>query len=371
MKIQNQSYRTIWPDPTDPGIVNIIDQRSLPHQLTIEPLHSLAEGATAIREMHVRGAPLIGVTAAYSIYLGLYHAPKDTDWAQFIPKAIKQLQQTRPTAVDLFNVLQRVQAALGGLDKQEDLIRTAKSLAHEVAEESVEFCRQIGLHGLKIIEEIYAKNGNKPVNILTHCNAGWMACIDYGTATAPIYAAHDQGLPLHVWVDETRPRNQGARITAFELKEHGVPHTVIVDNLGGHLMQHQMVDMVIVGTDRTTRNGDVANKIGTYLKALAAYDNQVPFYVALPSSTIDWSIENGLQDIPIEERSGQEVKYIQGLHESALKQVLLTPAESPALNYGFDVTPARLVTGLITERGICQASEAGLSALFPELNSLS
>lgn len=368
MKIQNQSYRTIWLDNKDEGIVNIIDQRSLPHALTIEALKSLEDSAAAIREMHVRGAPLIGVTAAYGMYLGLYHAPANTDWNTFIPKAIQQLQKTRPTAVDLFNVLQRVQTTLEGKSDQQELVSTSKHLASEVAEESVSFCRDIGMHGLKIIEDIYEKNGNQPVNILTHCNAGWMACIDYGTATSPIYAAHDKGIPVHVWVDETRPRNQGARITAFELKEHGVPHTVIVDNLGGHLMQHRMVDLVIVGTDRTTRNGDVANKIGTYLKALAAYDNQVPFYVALPSSTIDWTIENGLRDIPIEERSGQEVKYIQGLEQDELKEVLLTPAESPALNYGFDVTPARLVTGLITERGICEASEKGLSSLFPELN---
>lgn len=369
MKIHNQSYRTIWLDAEDEGKVHIIDQRSLPHQLTIEPLKSLEESAAAIREMHVRGAPLIGVTAAYGMYLGLYRAPETTNWSRFIPEAIEQLQQTRPTAVDLFNILQRVKEALEGLNQKEQLVSRAKKLAAQVAEESVEYCRNIGLHGLEIIEKIYQQNGNKPVNILTHCNAGWLACIDYGTATSPIYAAHDQGIPVHVWVDETRPRNQGARITAFELKEHGVPHTVIVDNLGGHLMQHQLVDMVIVGTDRTTRNGDVANKIGTYLKALAAYDNQVPFYVALPSSSLDWTIENGLRDIPIEERSGEEVKYIQGLGEDGLKKVLLTPNESPALNYGFDVTPARLVTGLITERGICEASESGLSGLFPELSS--
>lgn len=367
MKIQNQSYRSIWPDATKDGIVYIIDQRSLPHELTIEPLKSLAEGATAIREMHVRGAPLIGVTAAYSMYLGLYHAPEDTHWPTFIPQAIHQLQQTRPTAVDLFNVLQRVEDNLRGLADQQELISAARTLADQVAEESVDFCQQIGLHGCQIIEDLYQQKGNQPVHILTHCNAGWLACIDYGTATAPIYAAHDRGIPVHVWVDETRPRNQGARITAFELKEQGVPHTVIVDNLGGHLMQHDLVDMVIVGTDRTTRKGDVANKIGTYLKALAAYDNQVPFYVALPSSSIDWSIENGVRDIPIEERSGREVKYIQGLTQGEVREVLLTPAESPALNYGFDVTPARLVTGLITERGTCKASEAGLRQLFPEV----
>lgn len=368
MKIKDKYYRTIWLDEAQAGVVKIIDQRSLPHQLVIEELRSLEDSAAAIQEMHVRGAPLIGVTAAYGMYLGLYDAPADTDWESFIPHAIKTLQQTRPTAVDLFNVLQRMKMALAGQLNQKDLIATAKSLASEVAEESVDFCRNIGLHGLELIEQIFEQKGQQTVNILTHCNAGWMACIDHGTATAPIYAAHDKGIPVHVWVDETRPRNQGARITAFELLEHGVPHTVIVDNLGGHLMQHQQVDMVIVGTDRTTREGDVANKIGTYLKALAAYDNQVPFYVALPSSTIDWKLRNGLKEIPIEERSGKEVRQIRGLENGTVKEVLLTPADSPALNYGFDVTPASLVTGLITERGVCEASEEGLLALYPEAN---
>ncbi|MEZ5042886.1 MAG: S-methyl-5-thioribose-1-phosphate isomerase [Saprospiraceae bacterium] len=366
MKIKDQYYHTIWLDEKAEGIVKIIDQRSLPHELVIENLSTLEDSAVAIRDMHVRGAPLIGVTAAYGVYLSIYQAPPDTNWATYIPQAIQALQQTRPTAVDLFNVLQRVEKALLLHQDKALLLATAKKIAAAVAEESIDHCRQIGLHGLKLIEDIYQQKGQQPVHILTHCNAGWLACIDYGTATAPIYAAHDKGIPLHVWVDETRPRNQGARITAFELKEHGVPHTVIVDNLGGHLMQHQMVDLVIVGTDRTTRQGDVANKIGTYLKALAAKDNQVPFYVALPSSTIDWSLTDGIQEIPIEERSGEEVKYIQGLTDGQLQQVLLTPAESPALNYGFDVTPARLVTGLITERGICAASEEGLLALFPE-----
>lgn len=366
MKIKDKYYRTIWLDEAQEGVVKIIDQRSLPHQLVIEDLRSLEDSATAIREMHVRGAPLIGVTAAYGMYLGLYNAPADTDWEIFIPQAMVSLQQTRPTAVDLFNVLHRMKTALAGQLNKSDLVATAKALAHEVAEESVNFCRNIGRHGLELIEQIFEQKGQQTVNILTHCNAGWMACIDHGTATAPIYAAHDKGIPIHVWVDETRPRNQGARITAFELLEHGVPHTVIVDNLGGHLMQHQQVDMVIVGTDRTTRAGDVANKIGTYLKALAAHDNQVPFYVALPSSTIDWNLRDGVKEIPIEERSGQEVKHIRGLENGTLKEVLLTPADSPVLNYGFDVTPARLVTGLITERGVCEASEAGLLALYPE-----
>ena len=366
MKIKNEYYRTIWLDESQEGVVKIIDQRSLPHQLVFEELRSLEDSAAAIREMHVRGAPLIGVTAAYGMYLGLYDAAADTDWDTFIPYAIETLQQTRPTAVDLFNVLGRMKMALAGQSDQNGFVATAKALASEVAEESVDFCRNIGLHGLALVEDIYQRNGQQTVNILTHCNAGWMACIDHGTATAPIYAAHDKGIPVHVWVDETRPRNQGARITAFELLEHGVPHTVIVDNLGGHLMQHQQVDMVIVGTDRTTREGDVANKIGTYLKALAAHDNQVPFYVALPSSTIDWTLRNGVKEIPIEERSGQEVKHIRGLENGVLHEVLLTPANSPALNYGFDVTPARLVTGLITERGVCAASEEGLLSLYPE-----
>jgi len=248
----------------------------------------------------------------------------------------------------------------------ENVISSTKSLAQEIADEDAAFCKSIGKYGVKLIEEIAKKKKGATVNILTHCNAGWLAFVDYGTATSPIYAAHDKGIKVHVWVDETRPRNQGARLTAWELAEHGIPHTVISDNVGGHLMQHKQVDMVITGSDRTTFTGDVANKIGTYLKALAAKDNNIPFYVALPSSTFDWQIRDGVKDIPIEERGSAEVKYIQGLHDKQIKKVLLTPEQSPALNYGFDVTPARLVSGLITERGICAASEKGISELFPE-----
>jgi methylthioribose-1-phosphate isomerase len=249
-----------------------------------------------------------------------------------------------------------------------DRLGIALKEALTIVEEEAENCRQIGLHGLSIIQDISRKKGGKPVNILTHCNAGWMACIDHGTATAPIYAAHDAGIPVHVWVDETRPRNQGARITAFELLHHGVPHTVIADNTGGHLMQHEQVDLVLVGSDRTTRRGDVANKIGTYLKALAAKDNRVPFYVALPSSTFDFEIADGVKEIPIEERSAEEVRYIQGMRNGRVFKVLLTPVDSPAANYAFDVTPARLVSGLITERGVCTATEAGITDMFPEFS---
>ena len=255
------------------------------------------------------------------------------------------------------------------LDEAADIpakIETARRTAELLADEEAEACRMIGEHGLPLLVEISQRKGGQPVNVLTHCNAGWLACVDFGTATAPIYAAHDAGIPVHVWVDETRPRNQGARLTAWELGQHGVPHTVIVDNVGGHLMQHGMVDVALVGTDRTTYTGDVANKIGTYLKALAAKDNHIPFYVALPSSTIDWQISDGVEQIPIEQRDAAEVRYIQGLHEGEVKSVLLTPETSPAANYAFDVTPARLVTGLVTERGVCQADQQGILGLFPE-----
>lgn len=366
MNINGQHYRTIWQKPDQPSIIQIIDQRHLPHVFVIEDLVKLEDFEAAIREMHVRGAPLIGSTAAYGMYVAALHGPTDASFDAYIQQAAETLKATRPTAVNLAYAvdlsLQKITAASTHANK----VQQALEAAHFVTEESVEHCRQIGLHGLPLIEEISKRKNGAPVNILTHCNAGWIACIDYGTATAPVYLAHDHGIDVHVWVDETRPRNQGARLTAYELLEHGVPHTVIVDNVGGHLMQHGMVDLVIVGTDRTTRTGDVANKIGTYLKALAAHANQVPFYVALPSSSIDWTISDGLKEIPIEERNAKEVTHIQGLHEGELKSVLLTPAESPAVNYGFDVTPAKLVSGLITERGVCDATEAGLLKLFPE-----
>ena len=367
MKINNHPYRTIWLKKDDPTVVQIIDQRHLPHKFIIEDLKSLKDFETAIRDMHVRGAPLIGSAAAYGMYVAALHV-SENNFNNKINEAADRLKATRPTAVNLAYavdlILNKIKNINGG---KKEIIKIIFQTAHDITEESVEHCRLIGEYGLGLIEKIHTHKKKKTVNVLTHCNAGWLACIDYGTATAPIYAAHDKGIPVHVWVDETRPRNQGARITAFELKEHGVPHTVIADNTGGHLMQHGMVDMVIVGTDRTTRTGDVANKIGTYLKALAAKDNGVPFYIGAPSSSIDWNLRDGIKEIPIEKRNEEEVKKIKGLNNKGeLENVLLTPAESPAANYAFDVTPARLVTGLITERGVCAASEEGLLELFPE-----
>lgn len=357
--------QTIWLDPQDDTTVWIIDQRALPHELQHEALRTYQDAATAIREMHVRGAPLIGATAAWGLYLAVLHYDHQTDFREYLECIIGELQETRPTAVDLFFALQQASEKILAVPTEERTA-TAKAAAEAFASDSAAQCRKIGEYGLPLIEAIADRKPGQAVNILTHCNAGKLACLDYGTATAPIYLAHERGIPLHVWVDETRPRNQGARLTAYELAEAGIPHTVIVDNLGGHLMQHGLVDLVFVGTDRTTRTGDVANKIGTYLKALAAYDNQVPFYVGLPTSTIDWSIRDGLQEIPIEKRGGQEVTHIYGWEDGKNRQVRLTPPNSPGLNYGFDVTPARLVTGLITERGICTANEEGLLSLFPE-----
>ena len=358
MNINGVPYRTIW--LKDNYTVQIIDQRSLPHKLVIEDLKTVEQAAAAIQEMHVRGAPLIGATAAYGMYLAtLQHSELD-----FLKKAAHLLLQTRPTAVNLAYAIKKSMQVLEKTPN-ENRKTAALQIAEEVTEESVIQCKHIGEHGLDLIKAIF-KQKNDTVHILTHCNAGWLACVDFGTATAPIYAAYDAGIPVHIWVDETRPRNQGARITAYELLQHGVPHTVITDNAGGHLMQHGMVDMVIVGSDRTSRTGDVANKIGTYLKALAAFDNHIPFYVALPSSTFDWTIREGIKEIPIEERDANEVKMIQGLHNNTITSVLLTPRHSPAANYAFDVTPSRLVTGLITERGVCDASEKGILELFPE-----
>lgn len=366
MKINGQHYRTIWVKPGDATTIQIIDQRYLPHQVIIEDLRSTDEFARAIRDMHVRGAPLIGSTAAYGLYISTLSAPGGQEGLAVIRERMEVLRATRPTAIDLQNATERVWLALQSGQSAAERSALALAEANALTEESVDHCRQIGEHGLPLIETISRQKGDKTVNILTHCNAGWIACIDHGTATSPIYAAHDKGIDVHVWVDETRPRNQGARLTAFELLEHGVPHTVITDNAGGHLMQHDQVDLVIVGSDRTTRTGDVANKIGTYLKALAAYDNSVPFYVALPHSSFDWTLEDGLEDIPIEERDPNEVKRIRGWADGKYQEVLLTPEDSPAANFGFDVTPARLVTGLITERGVCSASASGIRSLYPE-----
>jgi len=357
VKISGRHYRTIW--PTAAGSVQVIDQSRLPFEFSTIDLKTLDDAAQAIRTMVVRGAPLIGATAAYGMALALRSNASD----EYFDEAERILQATRPTAHNLAWALVRMRGALAGVAPRERADAAFREAAL-ICEADVEQCRAIGLHGFEIIRR-FANTTGRVVNILTHCNAGWLACVDWGTALSPIYTAHDAGIPVHVWVDETRPRNQGAALTAFELAAHGVPHTVIADNLGGHLMQRGRVDMVIVGSDRTTATGDVCNKVGTYLKALAARDNGVPFYAALPLSTIDWSLDLG-SDIPIEERSATELTHITGRTSSgAMETVRVVPEGSPALNLGFDVTPARLVTGLITERGLCSASRAGLQNLYP------
>jgi methylthioribose-1-phosphate isomerase len=366
MKVNGQPFRTIWIKPDDPATIQIIDQRKLPHEFVVADLSTVEDFRRAIQEMYVRGAGLIGATAGYGMYVAALTAPPE-EFDIFVLAAGTTLVATRPTAANLAWAVRRQLKAMAAVPNVKAKIETALRTAQEIADEDAEFCRRLGQHGLQLIREISARKGGAPVNILTHCNAGWLAFVDYGSATAPIYAAHDAGIPVHVWVDETRPRNQGASLTAWELGQHGVPHHLIVDNAGGHLMQHGLVDMVIVGTDRTTRNGDVANKIGTYLKALAARDNGIPFYVALPSSTFDFTMTDGVRQIPIEERDAAEVRLISGKQANGtLAEILICPETTPAKNYGFDVTPARLVTRLICERGICEASEAGILALFPE-----
>ena len=369
MNVDGKPYRTIWIKEDDQHVVQIIDQRYLPFEFVIEDLTSVNDIARAIKEMHVRGAGLIGATAGYGLYIAALNAPKQTEEAfmDALANDGETLMATRPTAVNLEWAVKRqlkaIDSVKGNIDSK---IKTAHVTAQTIADEDANFCRLIGQHGLSLIEKISMDKGGDAVNILTHCNAGWLAFVDYGTATAPMYAAHDKGIAVHIWVDETRPRNQGARLTAWELGQHGVPHTIIADNVGGHLMQHGLVDLVITGTDRTLYTGDVANKIGTYLKALAAKDNDIPFYVALPSSTFDWKMRDGINQIPIEQRGADEVRSIRGKHNGKVLEVLLTPEGSPVANYAFDVTPARLVTGLITERGICDASEDGVLRLYPE-----
>lgn len=366
MNVNGKPYRTIWLKEDDVKIVQIIDQRHLPHKFVIEDLNTVDDVAQSIKDMHVRGAGLIGATAGYGMYIAALHANPESFMESLIADGEK-LKATRPTAVNLAWAVKRQLDAIAAVEGDtQSKIAVARETAQIIADEDSDFCRRIGDHGVGLIEEISQRKQGDTINILTHCNAGWLAFVDYGSATAPIYAAHNKGINVHVWVDETRPRNQGARLTAWELDQHGIPHTVIADNVGGHLMQHGLVDLVIVGTDRTTYTGDVGNKIGTYLKALAARDNNVPFYTALPSSTFDWEIRDGVKGVPIEQRDGTEVKYIQGLHDGEIKQVLLTPQASAAANYAFDVTPARLVTGLITERGVCAASEDGVLGLYPE-----
>ena len=369
MNVNGKAFRTIWLKLGDEKVIQIIDQRHLPHRFIIEELETVDQMATAIKDMHVRGAGLIGAAAGFGMYLATLEAPKNNAFDQYILQAAEQLKSTRPTAVNLAWAVNKQVAAIQNRNTIEEKINIALTIAKEIADEDAEHCRRIGEHGLKLIEAISATKKGDTVNILTHCNAGWLAFVDHGSASSPIYAAHNKGIPVHVWIDETRPRNQGAGLTAWEMAQHGVPNTVIADNTGGHLMQHGMVDMVIVGSDRTTYTGDVANKIGTYLKALAANDNKIPFYAALPSSSIDWEIEDGLKEIVIEERNSDEVKYIEGLCDGEIKKVLLTPGNSKAANYGFDVTPARLITRIITERGICAPNKESILNLFPEKKS--
>jgi len=361
MRVHGQDYRTIFLDD-DGATVAVIDQTRLPFAFELRHLRSAEQAADAIRDMVVRGAPLIGVTAAYGVALGLRDDPGDAGLAG----AVALLGATRPTAVNLRWALARMQSVLAS-EPPDKRVAVAYAEAARIADEDVAACAAIGRHGRGILEKLSVAREGRPVRVLTHCNAGWLACVDWGTALAPVYAAQAAGVAVHVYVDETRPRNQGAALTAFELGAHGIPHTVIADNAGGHLMQHGEVDVCIVGSDRTTAAGDVANKIGTYLKALAAHDNGVPFYAALPSSTIDWTIDDGVRDVPIEERGAREVTHVRGrADDGRLLEVEVVSPGSPVANPAFDVTPARLVTGLITERGIAAASRAGLAALYPE-----
>ncbi len=365
MQVNGKHYRTIWRSAEDPTRISIIDQRNLPHQFVIETIDSVEEMARAISEMHIRGAVAIGVAAAFGMELAAREAAASSDFATSFADSATRLKNTRPTAVNLQWAVDRQLDHVLARTSADEGIEAAMTLADKIASEELDRCRQMGQHGLPLLQSLADRKG-RPVNILTHCNAGWLACVDYGTATAPIYAAQEAGIALHVWVDETRPRNQGARLTAWELGQQGVPHTVVCDNTGGHLMQQGMVDIVLVGSDRTSYCGDVANKIGTYLKALAAYDNEIPFYAVLPSSTIDWDHPDGIKDFPIEQRDQGEVRYARGAVDGELREVLLCPADSGAANYAFDVTPARLLSGLISERGICSATEEGIRSLYPE-----
>ncbi len=355
MRIEGKEYRTIW---FDNNVVKIIDQTKLPHQFIIKNLKTVDDAINAIKVMEVRGAPLIGATAAYGLVLAII----ENNDQSFLNKVAENLINSRPTAINLKWAVDRMMNKLSGVNSDK-ILEIAVNEANEICDEDEKFCKNIGLNGLKIIEEIYNKKKDT-VNILTHCNAGWLATINWGTATSPIYHAHKKGIPVHVWADETRPRNQGANLTSYELNEEDIPNTIIADNTGGILMQRGQVDMCIVGSDRTLANGDVCNKIGTYLKALAAKDNNVPFYVALPSSTIDWDIKN-YKDIPIEERNSEELSHIEGLDENGnVKKIQIYPKKSKSMNLAFDVTPAKYVTGLITEKGVCEASEKGLKGLF-------
>jgi methylthioribose-1-phosphate isomerase len=367
MNVNGEHFRTIWLKKSDPKIVEIINQQVLPHQFEILQLRSVEDIRRAIKEMYVRGAGLIGAAAAYGMYIAALEAGEKT-FNSDIAGAAAILKSTRPTASNLAwavdRMLKRLSDNAASIGQRREEARLA---AGTIADQDAEFCKSIGLHGLELIKAIADKKTGRAVNILTHCNAGWLAFVDYGSALSPVYAAFDSGINVHVWVDETRPRNQGASLTAWELGRHGVPHDLIADNAGGHLMQHGLVDMVITGADRVTRRGDTANKIGTYLKAVAARENDIPFYAAFPSSTFDFNMRDGLAEIPIEERNASEVKFISGKNNRGeIETVLICPDETPARNWGFDVTPANYITALITERGICEASEQGIAGLFPE-----
>ena len=364
MNIKGKHYKTIWLHPNNENIVQIIDQRWLPHQLVIADIKSVDEMCTAIKDMWVRGAPLIGAAAAWGMYLATVEVPASCARDFFFEECYGKLLKTRPTAVNLKWALDEMLQSITGNDSIIESRWYGKTRAEWISADDIKVNEQIGNFGVQLIQEIAAKK-NGVVNILTHCNAGWLATVDRGTATAPIYKAKELGLPIHVYVSETRPRNQGAQLTAWELLENDIPHTLIVDNTAGHLMQNNLVDIVIVGTDRTSRTGDVANKIGTYLKALAAFDNNIPFYVAAPSSSIDFNMRNAFKELIIEERNPDEVKYVQGLENNQIKRVLIAPEATPAINYAFDITPAKLITGLITENGICAANEIGITGLFP------
>jgi methylthioribose-1-phosphate isomerase len=366
MKIGNQNYQSIWIDESDPLIVRVIDQQKLPFFFETKELRSVDDVFCAIEDMTVRGAPLIGAAGAFGLYLATLEINSQTNIREHLTNAARYVISCRPTAVNLSWAVNYVMGKMNFNLPQKLLSEISLQAAIEICEIEKENCRQIGNHGLKLIEKISRKKKGEPVNILTHCNAGWLACVDYGTVTAPIYFAHDKGIPVHVWVDETRPRNQGAKLTAWELGQYGVPYTLIPDNSGGHLMQQKMVDIVIVGSDRTTRTGDTANKTGTYLKALAAFDNNIPFYTALPSTSIDFSISDGMKEIVVEERNAEEVTTISGFADGRIQSVRICPEDAAAANYAFDITPARLISGLITEKGICKATEKDIKEMFSE-----
>jgi len=368
MTVNGQHYRTLWLKANDPSAVQVIDQRRLPHEFAVVDLRTVEEFRRAIQDMTIRGAGLIGATAGYGMYIAALTSPEKGALA-FVESAAEILTATRPTASNLAWAVKRQLQALRACSTRAEMIASALRTAGDIADEDAESCRRIGEYGLALIAEISKRKRGGTVHLLTHCNAGWLAFVDHGSATAPIYAAHAAGIRLHVWVDETRPRNQGASLTAWELGQQGVPHDLIADNAGGHLMQHGWVDLVITGADRVSRNGDAANKIGTYLKAVAAQDNGIPFYVALPSSTFDFDLSDGVKNIPIEERDPGEVRFMTGkTADGRIETVQLCPDSTPARNWGFDVTPARLITRLICERGVCEASEAGILKLFPEKN---